>query len=203
MGCWTKKICVDLLRAILVHLGWDYMGRQSCKMKRDRWGLGMLVEHLDPTIPETHALHMSQYLSFLCFYQFWLVFCQLLLNYSDLYKQSCAFFTNEQELLYFSALLTRKWRPSPLVIRCFEFLKIQSLLAVFCLGTASIPCLGMDLLFPISWEVGVYNIHHRLGAKTLLIWKKEKPYSKTVQSVWSSQFTEKEIQITSRRLKDV
>lgn len=59
MGYWTKKICVDLLRAILVHLGWDYLGKQSCKMKRDRWGLGMLFEHLDPTIPETHTFHKS------------------------------------------------------------------------------------------------------------------------------------------------
>lgn len=151
-----------------------------------------MSEHLDPAIPETQAfIHTSQYISFLCLCQFWLVFCQLLLNYSDLYKQFCAFLTNEQELLYFSTLLTRKWRPSPLKIRCFAFHKIQSLLAVFCLGTASSPCLGVDIHFPISWEVIEYNIHHRCHCwyKT----KKEKPYPKTVQSVWSSQFTEKEI----------
>lgn len=94
------------------------------------------------------------------------------------FMQFCAFFTNEQELLYFSTLLTRKWRPSPLVIRCFEFHKIQSLLAVFCLGTASIPCLGVDILFPISWEVVEYNIHHRLGGQNTVDMKQRKALPK-------------------------
>lgn len=55
-------------------------------------------------------------------------------NYYGLYKLFCAFFTNEQELLYFSILLIWKWRPSPFVIRCFTSHKIQSLFAPFCLG---------------------------------------------------------------------
>lgn len=200
MGCWTKKICISLLRAILICLGLEYKGKQNCKMKPH---LGDVV--WAPRAKHSWNPHFYSHASI----HFLFVFLPVLIGFLSIaselfwFIQFCAFFTNEQELLYFSTLLTRKWRPSPLVIRCFEFHKIQSLLAVFRLGTASIPCLGVDILFPISWEVVEYNIHHRLGAKTLLIWNKEKPYLKTVQSVWSSWFTEKEIQITSTHLKDV
>lgn len=62
------KICISLLRAILICLGLEYKGKQNCKMKPH---LGDVVEHLEPSIPETHTfIHMRQYISFLCFYQF-------------------------------------------------------------------------------------------------------------------------------------
>ena len=172
MGCWPTTICVDLLRAVLVHLGWEYKGKPNCKMRRDRGGL-VMSERLDPAIPETQDLFTwvntfpsCVYASFDWFSVncFWiiLIYTNNFVLFSLMNRNYCIF------LLYWQ----ENGDPVHLKSGASCFIRFKACWLSFVLALP--PALAWVWTYFFLFHERLLNTIFTTGAKTLLIWNKER-----------------------------